>query len=316
MMFKKATKAASRLRLGLCGTAGSGKSYSALRIAASLREGGKVAAIDTERGSLSKYADEFDFDVIELEQFAPEHFVDCIRAAERGGYDVLIIDSLTHAWSGIGGILDKVDNAAKRSNSRNSFTAWKEVTPQHNALVDAILRSSIDVIVTMRTKTEWVLEENERGKKEPRKVGMAPIQRDGMEYEFDVVGDMSAGTLVVSKSRCKALAERSFHHPGEDIALELRAWLTDGVTPPAEPTATPEPVSTAQLGDIDAEFGEVCKQYNVDPKTAAKAVIKKHNASGWSSLIDAQKRAAIKELHDEFGPLADHEGAPLWEKTA
>jgi flagellar biosynthesis GTPase FlhF len=149
-MFQKATKHEAKLRFALIGPAGSGKTYTALRIGTRLGE--RVAVIDTERGSASKYADVFDFDVVELTKHDPREFVKAIRAAQSAGYDALIIDSLSHAWMGRGGALELVDKAAKGSSSSNSFAAWRSVTPLHNELVDAIAGANLHVIATMRSK--------------------------------------------------------------------------------------------------------------------------------------------------------------------
>lgn len=237
MPFTPATKKQARLRMALIGPSGSGKTYTALTLASAF---GKVAVIDTERGSASKYADKFTFDVLELTNYDPREYVKAIGEAARAGYDVLVIDSLSHAWNASGGVLEMVDRAAARSQSKNSFTAWRDVTPLHNALVDAMLTAPLHIIVTMRAKTEYVLEQVERNGRhitEPRKVGMAPVQRDGIEYEFDVVGDMDVeNNFAVSKTRCSALTGGVFNRPGEDLARVLKAWLTDGEPlPPVAP---------------------------------------------------------------------------------
>lgn len=226
-MFKKASKSQSRLRLALIGIAGSGKTVTALRIAKGL--GDRIAVIDTERGSASKYAGEHcDFDVAQLESFAPQKFIEALRAADEQGYDVVIIDSLSHAWMGKGGALEMVDAAAKRSQSRNSFAAWRDVTPQHNALVDAILQSRCHVIVTMRAKTAYDVEDV-GGKKVPKKIGTSPQQKEGLEFEFDVVADLDADhNMLIGKTRCSALDGKVYHCAGEDVAIELKRWLTDG----------------------------------------------------------------------------------------
>lgn len=242
-MFKKATRAQAKLRMALVGPSGAGKTYTALSIARHL--GSRVAVIDTEHGSASKYAgDAADFDVLELETFAPRTYVEAIKAAEREGYDVIVIDSLSHAWMGKGGALEMVDAAAKRSQSKNTFMAWRDVTPEHNALVDAIVQCRAHVIVTMRAKTEYVMEEDNRGKKTPVKIGLAPIQRDGLEYEMDVVADVNLEhDFMVSKTRCKSLDKSVFRCAGEDVASILKAWLSDGA--PAAERATARSLADA-----------------------------------------------------------------------
>ncbi len=228
LSFQRASKKSSRLRMSLIGVAGSGKTYTALSIAQHL--GGPVAVVDTERGSASKYSDVFNFDVLELESFGPQTYIDAIHAAEEAGYNVLIIDSLSHAWTGKDGALEQVTRATKRSQSGNTFAAWRDVTPMHNAMVDAILNARMHIITTMRAKTEYVQEKNEKtGKITVRKVGLAPVQRDGLEYEFDVVADLDQdNNLIVGKTRCPAVAGMVIPRAGKEVALKLLSWLSDG----------------------------------------------------------------------------------------
>lgn len=257
MKFIKATKHESRLRLALIGPAGTGKTYSALAIATALVPGGKVAVIDTERGSASKYADQFAFDVAELDRHSPTDYVAAIRAAEEAGYDVVVVDSLSHAWSGKGGALELVDQAAKRARTPNTFGAWREVTPLHNEMVDAIVGSKAHIIVTMRAKTEWVQEQDERGKTRIRKVGLAPVQRDGLEYEFDVVGDLDQEhSLLVTKTRCSALANAMVLKPGKELADVLRAWL-QGAPAQRAPEPAPEPKPEPKPAPAPTQYIEV-----------------------------------------------------------
>jgi hypothetical protein len=227
MAFKVATKEKSRLRLAIDGPSGSGKTFTALAVATAMAgPKGRVAVLDSERGSASKYADRFRFIVDDMENHHPETYIAGIRAAADLGVEVLVIDSLSHAWMGKDGALEQVDKAAARSQSGNSFAAWREVTPMHNKLVDAILQAPMHVIVTMRSKTEYVLETNDKGKQVPRKIGLAPVQRDGLEYEFDVVGDMNLkNQMVVSKTRCSFLAGAILDKPGADLAKVLVDWL-------------------------------------------------------------------------------------------
>lgn len=237
-MFKKATKTQSRLRLALIGPSGGGKTYTSLAIASTL--GSKIAVIDTERGSAAKYSDIFTFDTCDMPNHHPNTYIQAIQAAEDAGYDVLIIDSLSHAWSGRDGALELVDKAAKRSGNGNSFGAWRDVTPLHNALVDAMIGARLHIIATLRTKTEYVQEKDERGKTVIRKMGMQPIQRDGLEYEFDVVGDIDAdNTLIIGKTRCPALSGAIYSRAGRDVATVLVNWLSDGA--PAPQVEQPDP---------------------------------------------------------------------------
>lgn len=234
MGFVKAVKHSAKLRMSLSGPSGSGKTYTALTLATALAgEGGSVAVIDTERGSASKYADLFNFDVMELDSFSPEKFVAGIHEAEQAGYSVVVIDSLSHAWNGTGGLLEIVDGIARRKYQGNTFAAWKDATPLQNALIDAITRAQLHVIVTMRSKQEYALERDERtGKTQPKKVGLAPIQRDGMEYEMDVAADLDVdNTLVIQKSRCSALSGQVISKPDAGVAEILKAWL-DGAPAP------------------------------------------------------------------------------------
>lgn len=238
MQFKPATKQQSKLRMTLDGPAGSGKTYTALRFAHALADGRPIAFIDTERGSASKYVGEspdgvpWSFDVMELTTFSPETYTEAIEAAGRAGYAVLIIDSLSHAWEGKGGALEIKDRVGG-----NQFTAWRQVTPMHNRMIDAILQSPCHVITTMRSRMEYVQDLDERGKVlGVRKVGMAPIQRPGMEYEFDVVCDIDwAHILFVSKSRCTAMQDEKREKPGPEFIRPLIEWLTSGAPPAARP---------------------------------------------------------------------------------
>lgn len=288
--FHPATKTRARARVALIGPSGSGKTYSALAIAAGL--GARVAVIDTERGSASKYAGLPGmpaFDVLELETFAPETYVAAIGAAGSAGYDVLIIDSLSHAWMGKDGALEQVDRAAKRSQSGNSFAAWRDITPKHNALVDAMLASPCHLIVTMRAKTEYVMETNSRGKQEPRKIGLAPIQRDGMEYEFDVVGDITLDhELIISKTRCPAFDGKVIQLPGLGFGQDIADWLSDGAPKPAAVwVANPPPKAT------EAEFTDA-----PPPEPEPEHV----DVESWRELIEgATTCSAVMRLYNRIG---------------
>lgn len=262
MSFKKATKLQSKLRLALIGLAGSGKSYSSLSIGHAIgklmRERGlgegRIAVIDSERGSASLYADRFEFDVAELDSYSPLSYVEKIHEAEAAGYDIIIADSISHAWAGKDGALDQKDKVADRGG--NSWTAWRDVTPKHNALVDAMVGCRAHFIATMRTKVEYA-QETINGKVEIKKLGLAAIQRDGLDYEFSVVGDIGLDhTLKISKSRCSAIeVGEQFEKPGEAFAKRLVDWLLSGFAPPPRVVESPPVVTSLPGGDTDAFAG-------------------------------------------------------------
>ena len=222
-MFKKAERKQAKLRLALAGPSGSGKTFSALLMAKGL--GGRIAVIDTEHGSASLYADIADFDVLELHApYSPERYAEAITAAERAGYGVLIIDSYSHEWTGSGGCLESNEKLAHQKFKGNTWAAWNETTPRHRKLTDKILTSPLHIICTMRSKTEIVQGEG----KKVIKLGMKSEQRDGTDYEFTVVLDIThdGHAAIASKDRTKL-----FDQPeviSEDTGRRLLAWLNDG----------------------------------------------------------------------------------------
>ena len=298
MTFQKAVKHEAKLRLAIAGPSGSGKTFTSLAIATALANGGKIALVDTEHGSASKYADLFEFDVLELTApFHPKRFVEAITEAGKAGYSVIILDSLTHAWSGPGGLLEIVDGIAARMKSANTFAAWKDATPIQNALVEGIVAAPLHLIATMRSKQEYILTQDERGKQVPRKVGMAPQQRDGFEYEFDVFIDMDIdNTGIVQKTRCPALTGGVFKKPGSDVAGILLKWLQGAPAiaqpkPSAGPTWTPEAPAAPQNGA--AEKAPARPHWN----SVDDAVLWGYDQGAFKAIQHAQN--AYNKLRDE-----------------
>lgn len=260
-MFKKAQRSLSKLRLAVQGPSGSGKTYGALMLAKGL--GGKIAVIDTERGSASLYADLKgmpEFDVLELEApYTPEKYIEAIHAAEAEGYDVLIVDSMTHEWEGQGGCLELIDQIARAKFKRNTWSAYSELTPRHRKFVDAMLQSKCHIIGTMRSKTETVQTENDKGQKVIQKLGMKAIQRDGMDYEFTVVFDLQADGhfATVSKDRTAL-----FNDPivlTEEVGKQIANWLKSA-KPEAEPKKEEAPAQTEEPASVpEVDFELSCK---------------------------------------------------------
>lgn len=233
-MFKKAERTKTYLKIALVGVSGCGKTYSALLLAKGL--GGKIAMIDTENGSGSLYSNLCEYDICNVEApFTTEKYIAAIEEAEAAGYNVLIIDSLSHAWAAEGGLLEQVDKKAAKSSSGNSFTAWRDVTPKHNKLVSSILQSKMDVIVTMRAKTAYEIETNEKGKKVPVKRGLAPIQRDGLEYEFTVVFDLDKERHYAEASKDRTgLFDGQIDVINQKTGIMIRDWVNCAAPPEGE----------------------------------------------------------------------------------
>jgi len=268
MEFKKATKINRKLRLALTGPTGAGKTYSALAIASGLSK--KVALIDTEHESSTNYADDHDFDLLVLKNFNPQNYIDALAKAAEHKFEVVIIDSLSHAWCGKGGALELVDQAAAR-NKGSSFTSWREVTPLQNRLIDAIVSAPFHVIATMRSKMESQMQQNpDTNRMEIKKLGMAPIQRDCVEYEFDLVGEIDAQhRLIFTKSRIKSFADRMIVNPGADIGKEILAWISSGKPQEPEELKITEPQRKklfSMLTTMEKE-GKILGSFKEDLKT-------------------------------------------------
>jgi energy-coupling factor transporter ATP-binding protein EcfA2 len=274
-MFKfiKAEKTQRKSRVAVQGAAGSGKTTAAQTLAEVLARGsGRVACIDTEHGSASLYAEKFDFDTLRLDPpYTPERYTEAIRAAESAGYAVLIIDSLSHAWAGSGGILEMVDSAKRdpRSGNRNALAPWADATPKHQHLIEAIMGAKMHIIATMRTKTEWALELNDKGKTVPRKIGLAPVQREGTDYEFDLVFEVGQDhTASTSKDRTGLFG--SFIGPiTETQAEQLAIWLTSGAPAQPKPAPTPDPEEEIRIAEKRHE-AQRAAQAKADAKPATK----------------------------------------------
>jgi hypothetical protein len=231
MTFKPAVRTQRKLRGAIYGASGSGKTYSALLIAQSL--GSNIALIDTERSSASLYADRFKFHTCELDSHTPDDFKREMDEGAAAKFDVLIIDSLSHAWMGEGGILDMADARGRK------FDVWKSLTPVQRKLIDHILVWPGHVIVTMRSKTHYDVSKDDKGNLTVERVGLAPVQRAEVEYEFDFVGHMDQeNTLHIFKSRFEPI-KGSHRQPGEKFALLLKRELESGATPPPPKASVP-----------------------------------------------------------------------------
>ena len=224
--IRKAERVKSKLRLAIAGPSGSGKTMGSLKLAKGI--GSKILLIDTERGSGDLYADLFEYDIITLEPpFKPDALIEAIRAGEAADYDVIIVDSLSHFWADEGGLLDQADKL--EASGKNRFTLWADITPQHRRLVNALLNSSKHIVATMRSKQAYEMERDEKtGKSSVKKMGLAPVQREGMEYEFTVFFDVDVNHHAkASKDRTNMFSNEVFLID-ESIGARIHKWLNTG----------------------------------------------------------------------------------------
>lgn len=253
--FKAATRQAAKLKLAITGPSGSGKTTAALRCARGLvGKKGKIAVIDTENRSASLYADLTAFDVLNLE--APyEHskFSEAIQAAEAAGYNCVIIDSASHLWEAI---LDYKAQLDKRGG--NGYTNWNEAGGRFREVVDCLLGANLHVISCLRSKMEHSIEKDEKGRTTIRKVGLAPIMRDGIEYEFSAVLDLDMSHQAVSSKDRTRLFDGKIFEVSEETGIALAKWLSEaesggdgnstvakqdgGSTPPASTATADDPL--------------------------------------------------------------------------
>ena len=229
-IFRKAERKKAKLRLAITGTAGSGKTYGALLVAFGI--GGKIALLDTENGSGDLYSSLGNYDVCSISApFTVQKYIEAIKDAENSGYDVLILDSISAEWAGTGGLLNQHTQITS-GNKANSFAAWAKITPLHNAFIDAIINSNIHIIATIRAKTDYAQVQDERGKTAIRKMGLGLVQREGIDYEFTTVFDLSMEhTVTVSKDRTSLFDGQSFSL-SEDTGRALKEWLDTGIEVP------------------------------------------------------------------------------------
>ncbi|WP_232778292.1 ATP-binding protein [Salegentibacter sediminis] len=223
MKLRKSSRRQARIKMALQGPAGSGKTYSSLLIAKGLVNENfeKVAVIDSEKGSSDLYADLGNYNVVALENFSPETYIQAIELCEKEGMEVIIIDSITHAWEFL--------LHYHGSLAGNSFTNWNKVTPRQRAFMDKILNSDAHIIATMRTKQDYVLNQKE-GKYVPEKVGLKAVQRDGVEYEFTLILDLDIKHFAnSSKDRTGLFMDKPEFKITSGVGKQLYDWCNSGV---------------------------------------------------------------------------------------
>jgi len=271
--FRPATRESAKLLIGLFGPSGGGKTMSALRIATGLANDGEIVFIDTERGRACQYApasgekasppDSFAFVHGELEApFSPARYRQALEMAIKRKPAVIIIDSMSHVWEGVGGMMEMVD-AAKADGKRNDFSAWSKPKAEHARLIATLLQVPAHVIVCLRGKEKKALVDGPRGKKEVVDLGWRPVCESSLPYELTVLalldGEKQKGVPRFDVDVCKLPHNmRSLFPDGEQIteALgeRLAAWCSGDAK--ANPAPTPKPARDHSIS-IYAEDGAV-----------------------------------------------------------
>jgi hypothetical protein len=224
--LKRAERKKAHLKLGLAGPSGSGKTYSALLLAKGLvGSWEKVAVIDTENGSADLYSHLGAYNTVQIDPpFEPEKYIAAMHACTEAGMEAIIIDSMSHEWGGQGGILDYKEALGGK------FSDWKKATPRHQSFIDAILQCPAHVIACARVKTDWAVEQNEKGKAAPRKLGLKVEQRDGIEYEFTVAFRLTHAHMAeTDKDRTGLFAGKPDFKITEATGVLLAEWANSGV---------------------------------------------------------------------------------------
>lgn len=288
--FQKAKREQVWLKVLLSGASGSGKSYSALKVATGIAKecGSGIAYIGTEGSRNKYYADEFDYDLLELEEpFECEKYIEAIDAAVEAGYKVLIIDSMTHEWKWLNDVHDKMPG--------NSFTNWGKLKPRHHKFMDKVLNSPIHIIATARGKDDWVLEDK-NGKQVPKKVGMGQQQDKDISYEYTVSLMIAQDTHVASADKDNTkLFDGRFEVLTEKDGVRLYEWANKGEAP-APKKETPKYTETTydsedMLKSVKKEIISVCTELGGTKNADLMAVLKTYVASGNPNAIQSLEKA-------------------------
>ena len=288
--FQKAKREQVWLKVLLSGASGSGKSYSALKVATGIAKecGSGIAYIGTEGSRNKYYADEFDYDLLELEEpFECEKYIEAIDAAVEAGYKVLIIDSMTHEWKWLNDVHDKMPG--------NSFTNWGKLKPRHHKFMDKVLNSPIHIIATARGKDDWVLEDK-NGKQVPKKVGMGQQQDKDISYEYTVSLMIAQDTHVASADKDNTkLFDGRFEVLTEKDGVRLYEWANKGDAP-APKKDTPKYTETTydsedMLKSVKKEIISVCTELGGTKNADLMAVLKTYVASGNPNAIQSLEEA-------------------------
>jgi hypothetical protein len=280
MQLQKATRKRAKIKMALQGPSGSGKTYSSLQIAYGLcSDWSKVAVVDSENGSANLYSHLGNYYILELsDTFSPERYIQAIETCEKAGMEVIILDSVTHGWEYL---LDY-----HSSLQGNSFTNWSKVTPRHNAFVQKILSSSCHIICTVRTKTDYVMNEK-NGKLVPEKVGLKPVQKDTFEYEMTLVFELNIkNNALASKDRTGLFYGKPEQKLYIQTGKQIADWCNSGESVTVD-------IVSSRIGSCKS-IQELLTLYKMYPQF--QEVLQKE--------YEEKKRELILKVHDTRSDIA------------
>lgn len=300
---EKAAKTKRKARIALVGYEGAGKTYSGLVIGTALaaHDGKRLLLADSEGDSATIYADRFDFAHGRLTDHSPESYRGVMKTAIERGFGALFYDSMSHEWIGAGGALEMKDRLSVGQDS-DSFRAWGKVTPEHNKVFAGVVNAPIHVIASMRQKKAYVVEQNSKGKSAPRLIGTEAIQREGAEYEFDLIltFEREGNVAVVAKSRYIGIEQGArFPKPGADLAALIIAALDEGAdAPPPAPLRVPNEVD----GLIQAVITDDARRAGSAARGVTHAFLSEKGYANWGEFIQYGANDA-EELIARLNPV-------------
>jgi hypothetical protein len=316
MELRKATRKTVKLRMGLSGASGFGKTYSALLLAHGMtNDWTKIAVIDTENGSAELYSQLGEYNVITLSApFTPERYIEAIKTCENAQMDVIIIDSITHEWEGKGGCLEIADQVTQASSSKNSYTAWAKVTPRHQNFIESILQSKCHIITTVRRKQDYDMVKN-GNKTEIVKVGMKEVTREGFEYELTLNLELITDNhyAKASKDRTGLFMNKAEFIITEETGREILKWCESGVDQLQEAISEMNACTTLEqlkacwtkwnVYQKDPQFMAMKEQIKVKLTPSLTPELEKELISAINALELADTQKKVTEIWDNYVPL-------------
>ena len=320
--LKRAQRKRAKLKLGISGPSGSGKTLGALLVAKGLMQEKypdlsekklweKIAIIDSENGSGELYVGTEikntkigEYGAVTLtEPFTAEKYIDAMNVCIDAGMEVVIIDSTTHLWAGMGGLLEQQGNIAKRTG--NSWAAWRDVTPMHNQFVDKMLQSNVHIIATMRAKTKFVQEKGDDGRTTVRKIGLNPIQRDGMEFEFTTFFEIDAEHNTFGSKDRTSLFDQQYFVITPDIGKKMMKWLNGGTTAKAKVIAVSKTSPKEALANTQEEVVVLCRELGGSKNEGLMTILKTYEKNGNPKKINDVEK--LKKLQTELNDMKEQQ---------